>query len=172
MSLSRLVYVSCVCEQMLKKTTQKFKPGQQSLKGGNAQESLTMPIRDWPVSTPEATDALLALQKSHVAKRMNAYDVEGNFIEPNDYEERLRGAAVIMRFTMEKYVMRVGPAGNKQTRDCFVANVASIRVVVPPKQVTHQDDQQTLHRSDPFTPDFSVKGKRRKISVTEDSVCG
>jgi hypothetical protein len=124
-------------------------------------ESLEMPIAEWPVQSDAAPDALSHLHDTHVARRMSAYDVDGQFIEPQDYENQLRGALAVMRFTMEKYTMYSGKGKDRETRDIYVANVASIRVLVPPTMATNDSESKTLHRKDPFTPD--VKGKKRKI---------
>jgi hypothetical protein len=126
--------------------------------------TLDMPASSWPATTDHLTQALSVLNKTHFARRFSAFDVKGSFIEPDAYESHLRGATVIMRFTMEKFNLSVPvPEGGKKVRkEVFVADIASVRVIIPPKKMASSGGNK-LHRTDPFTPDFSHKGKKRKV---------
>jgi hypothetical protein len=106
---------------------------------------------------PEGTtrDAIAGLAKSHVARRLNVFDVDGNLLDPESYEEHLKGATVYLRFNMEKFLLR------KSGKEVFVGNIASVRVLMPPHKI---EGAKKLHKIDPFTPYSDIKGKKRKIT--------
>ena len=111
-----------------------------------------------------AADALALKGSSYIARRMNAFDVNGDLIYPESYESELRGATVIMRFTMEKFVVGGKQSGGKFPKEVFTANIASVRVITPPQKITPSPKMKTLYRKDPFAPTFDIKGKKKRVA--------
>jgi hypothetical protein len=60
-------------------------------------------------------------------------------------------------------VHRLGQGSKKGAKEVFVANISSVRVVVPPKRVVEAPKAQKLYRTDPFTPSIYEKGKKHRI---------
>ena len=58
-----------------------------------------------------------------------------------------------------------GQGSSKGVKEVFVANIASVRVVVPPMRVAEAPSAGALYRKVPFMP--SGKGKQHKIVFIE-----
>ena len=64
--------------------------------------------RDWPVRSTEAADALRDIVNacSHVVRHMPVYDLTGELIDPLQYSNKLTGATVVVRFTLQHFVIK------------------------------------------------------------------
>jgi len=85
--------------------------------------------RAWPTSTPEAAEALAAAAETHSVNPLPAYDQNGVLVEPLQYNRRLDGATVIIRFELYHYLIR---NKGKPAVDTFSARVVQLRIVLPP----------------------------------------
>jgi hypothetical protein len=128
-------------------------------------ESVEIPAGKWPVHLGAAASAVAMIAETHVARKINAFDAKGDLIGPLDYETFLRGATVIMKFTLERGVISPKLAEDGELVSCerFYANIGSIRVIIPPPKVSDSPKLKRLYQTDPFTPSLNSDGKKRKI---------
>jgi len=117
----------------------------------------------------DTVQALEELVETHVVRKISIFDTSGKLIEPGSYEAHLRGATVIMRLTMERFVLHLGQGSEKGMKDFYVANISSVRVVVPPKRVAEAPRTKKLYSTDPFTPSLTGKGKKRNLILFIDN---
>lgn len=107
--------------------------------------------------------------RSHVAYPMLAYDLNGETIDPIAYGSKLIDATVVLRFTLQHYVItNTGAAGTKTTSDTFTAAVQHIRVIANPARkgpVTPR--KKRPGKMDPVYGELSPS-KRRRNSEAED----
>lgn len=71
------------------------------------------------------------MKETHTFNPLPAYDVNGDLIMPKDYESALRGATVVLNFTLKHYGIAAREPATLST-DTYVADVFKIRVLVPP----------------------------------------
>ncbi|KAK7055632.1 hypothetical protein R3P38DRAFT_2760807 [Favolaschia claudopus] len=83
-------------------------------------------LRDWPVISPEAKEALEEMDNSHRVVPMRAYDVNGDLIAPANYMAKLQGAVVRATLTLSHWNIV------KEKRNTYAADIDSLRVLVPP----------------------------------------
>ena len=131
-----------------------------------------MSILDYPVTDDIARNALQRMVSMHVVELMQANDADGKLIAPADYQDSLAGAVAWVRFTLQKYTFRDAGAGSKP-KDTFVADITSVRVIIPPSQpipssspstespVRSPKKRRVVYKTDPLTPTRRAKGKGR-----------
>jgi hypothetical protein len=113
-------------------------------------------IKNWPTAHPAAKEALKEMVTTHCVKPLEAFDMHGRLINPTSYHHQLEGALVQMRFT----VTHLSIVGKKP--DCFMANIVSMRVLVPPQKIGPVTPRRKrVYRVDPFTPDISVNPTKK-----------
>lgn len=100
------------------------------------------------------------MSTTHVAHDMDAYDMHGNRVRPEDYQKQLRGAVAFIRFFMKHYTIK----NHNNLQDVFTADVASIRVIFPPIQIGTVTPKRMRCQKDPFSPNVesASETKRRK----------
>ena len=90
----------------------------------------TVDLASWPVHSTEAQDALDEMvsdpEHSWEPIPIPAYDVDGETIEPQDYESKLKGAVALLtlNFTHQYYRPR--------QEDNYYADIEEIRVLKQP----------------------------------------
>jgi hypothetical protein len=99
---------------------------------------------------------------THVARKLLVFDTRGDLVHPADYEARLRGANVIMRFTVEKFRAVMRGHGDSIPKEVFLAHIGSIRVLTEPPRLTVSPKTGKLFRSDPFTSPLVYKRQRKE----------
>lgn len=91
---------------------------------------------DWPVTSDAAVEALQGIidNGSHVVQHMPAYNLVGELIEPVVYFGKLVGATVVVRFTLQHYIInKKDKNGGKATTDTFAATLDHLRITVNPE---------------------------------------
>jgi hypothetical protein len=127
-------------------------------------------IKCWPAHFDEAKKALLEMRDTHTANYINAYDVRGRMINPENYRKMLQGAIVQMRFTMTHF--SIGAKKNKEEEACdtYIGDIDSIRVVIPPKPVAPSTPKhRRINLTDPVTPNVTPMKKLRESDVSTPS---
>jgi len=71
----------------------------------------------------------MAREQSHVPIPLPAYE-DGKLIVPHEYDRKLRGAVVLISFSLIHYV-KTDTGGKK---DLFGADIEYMKVLVPPKR--------------------------------------
>jgi hypothetical protein len=97
---------------------------------------------------------------THHVNYIEAYDMHGRLIHPNDYRKHLQGAVVQMHFTLTHW--SIGAKSTGSACDTFVADIFSVRVLIPPQAygpVTPR--KRRFYKTDPITPDISPKKFKR-----------
>lgn len=87
-------------------------------------------LQNIPVRSKAAKDELVKMRDTFVFNPLPAYDVNGDRISPADYESALRGATVLVTFTLTHYHFK--QSGTREASDTFVADIVKIRVLAPP----------------------------------------
>ena len=103
------------------------------------------------------------MHDTHIVIPLNAYDIQGNIIHPNDYKTKLRNALVRIEFTMKHWVIWK----KKSATDTFVADILSLRVLDDPKPIpTLSPKRDRARLRDPLedSDDNDEPAKRAKQS--------
>lgn len=88
------------------------------------------------------------MKETHTFNPLPAYDVNGDFIMPKDYESALRGATVALSFTLKHYAI-ASKDSDSPGSDTYVADVVKVRVLVPPApRVLEQSPRKRLSKKD------------------------
>ncbi|KAM6495527.1 hypothetical protein JOM56_008233 [Amanita muscaria] len=113
-------------------------------------------IENWPVQTHAALEALPGLCAMHKVVAVPAY---GHLIHPSFYHSRLVGAVVELGFELTHWSMKA--KGEEEACDTFVADLVTLRVIVPPKPVrVTPRKHRVVHKLDPLEAPTSRSGKR------------
>ncbi|KAI9069508.1 hypothetical protein FKP32DRAFT_1671314 [Trametes sanguinea] len=102
-------------------------------------------IKNWPVNSTDAQEALERIIKSHVARPLLAYDEDGQLLPPSAYD-RLRGSICAIRFSLLHYAVR----GEETMKDVYVADIASISMIQSYRAPT--TPVKRIAQTDPFSP--------------------
>lgn len=111
-------------------------------------ESVQFDIREWPVNTPAAREALAEIIDSHYIITPRIYDFPGQLIRPRDYARRFRGATVVIKFSFTCYKWN-----NKNT---FCADLAHMRVLVTPSPLTPVTPRYKRAMVLEYDPEFTI----------------
>lgn len=108
-------------------------------------------IQNWPTISGEAKLALESMHDTHRVLPIPAYNLHGDLILPSQYQTQLAGATVQIHFILRHWSIaaREGAPGS----DTYVADVMSMRILVPPKPQasrTPQGAKHELFRKDPM----------------------
>ncbi|KAJ7028347.1 hypothetical protein C8F04DRAFT_1266063 [Mycena alexandri] len=95
--------------------------------GAEGEDAEGYQLLDWLVRSIEVQQALQNMDATHRVNVVPAYDVEGNLIPPAQYVSALKGAVVRADMTLLHW--HIG----RDHRDSYAAEIATIRVLVPPK---------------------------------------
>lgn len=129
-------------------------------------------IASWPAWYPQAQEELKTMINTHRVNYLNAYDMHGRLIEPNNYRKFLKGALVQVHFTLTHWSINGKPP--RSPCDIFAADIHSMRVLVPPvsygSPVTPR--KRKFYKTDPLTPDISPKKFRVFASSSSGDVGG
>ncbi|THG94084.1 hypothetical protein EW026_g7314 [Hermanssonia centrifuga] len=123
-------------------------------------------IRGWPVKKKQSKIAIKKMFNKFKVLTLPAFDLVGDPIRPSKYEAVLKGADVQVHFTLLHWTI-----GNSKDRrslsDTIVADLANIRVYVPPrlKPAAYAKQAKRTYERDLFTPEISPK-KIRAASTT------
>ncbi|KAI9057350.1 hypothetical protein FKP32DRAFT_1681708 [Trametes sanguinea] len=113
-------------------------------------------INGWPThGNSMAAAALKDMEKSYSVVPLNAYDVSGNLIPPSRYHIELRGATVVVAFTLRHYNIY---DRNRSQKDVYCFDIDYVRVLVPGNSVAAGNGKRTLQARDPWD-----KGKRVRV---------
>lgn len=115
----------------------------------------------WPAEHDEARKALKEMISTHRVRPLQAFDVKAQIIKPSEYRKRLQGAMVLAGFTVTHY--SIGAKHDKEAIDTYVADIAFIRVLIPPQPtapVTPKRKRTSM--VDPYTPDFEGSPSKKK----------
>jgi hypothetical protein len=110
----------------------------------------TFDVKQWPVITRAARQALDEIVDTHYIVAPPVYDHPGQLIRPRDYARRFRGSIAIVKFHLTRYKLP------KQNVVCL--DLAHLRVLVTPSPLT------------PVTPRFKrtmVLDLDLKFSITQ-----
>ena len=82
----------------------------------------------------EAADALrdIVNAHSHVVRHMPAYDLTGELIDPLRYSNKLIGATVIVRFTLQHFVIKKKKDGHQVTNNVFTGTIDHLHIAINP----------------------------------------
>jgi hypothetical protein len=121
--------------------------------------------KNWPADSEEVRPYLQNLieEKNYIVLPLIAFDVDGVAIKPAQYESRLRGAVVQMRFSLKHWPISNKMEKNK-TKHVFAADIEHIRVLVPPlSSPSKGKGKRTFSLRDTITstPDLSPSKKPR-----------
>ena len=83
---------------------------------------------EWPLNTSAAKRAREEIADTHYILTPPVYDRTGRLIRPEDYVKRIRGATVVVTFTMTRY--------NRDRKTIVSADLEHLRVVVTPSPPT------------------------------------
>jgi len=105
-------------------------------------------IQNWPTISGEAKWALESMHDTHRVLPLQAYSLHGDLIPPSQYQTQLKGATVQVHFILRHWSIaaRYGAPGS----DTYVADVISMRILVPPKPQTRRAVRRQLFRRDPM----------------------
>ena len=87
-------------------------------------------IENWPAFSDAARGGLDSIRQTHRVIPIPAYDVEGKLIDPHYHCRHLEGALAEVHFNLTHWsISRQGVPG----KDVYTADIALIRVLVPPR---------------------------------------
>jgi len=87
---------------------------------------------NWPVN-PKNNAVMDHIRPTHNVNPIPAYDVDGQLVRPNLYEDVLAGALVELEFTLQHWYIRGNVALGTSPKHQFSADVMRIKVLSPPK---------------------------------------
>ena len=91
---------------------------------------------------------------SHRVIPLPAYDTKGNLIQPKNYKNALAGALVRINFKLSHWHINSQPIHTHS----FVADIVSIRVLIPPITSTTLTKRKTSKRD----PEINLSSKKKK----------
>ena len=109
-------------------------------------------LEQWP-HTVGSSACLTELQelvraRTHSINALPAYNRNGQLIKPNDYVRELKGATVVVHFTLSHWAI-----GGREQSDTFNPDVVNIKVLIPPTPDTASVPKTPVKRNaltDPF----------------------
>jgi len=91
------------------------------------------------------------LSSTHKVNALPAYDINGDIIVPKNYKKELAGAIARVTFTLSHWFI------NRKASNTFVADIDSIRVLVPPPQ--NSPKKRKLSQRDPYEESPTKKSR-------------
>jgi len=104
-------------------------------------------MADWPVIHSAAAAQRDQLAATHRPVPLPAYDFAGNLITPERCKNALAGAVVRVSFTLTHWFIDKGE--KEQSKNSFVADVQSIRVLLDPPSQAMSPKKRKTGRRDP-----------------------
>ncbi|KAI0349343.1 hypothetical protein OH77DRAFT_1525755 [Trametes cingulata] len=105
-------------------------------------------IAYWPLHNNEmAKRALEDIKSTHVAVPLRAYGVDSRIIPPSRYHIDLRGATVLVAFTMLHY--NISTPNSSALKDTFCFDISYLRILVPGTTSTTSAVKRHLFMVDP-----------------------
>ncbi|KAK7063905.1 hypothetical protein R3P38DRAFT_2821118 [Favolaschia claudopus] len=80
-------------------------------------------LKQWPVKSPEAKEALRKMEKTHIVQKLAAYDIYKRRIPPSEYMRALRGAVVRVVISLHHWKI------DKRAEDVYTADIVSLSVI-------------------------------------------
>ncbi|KAJ7018594.1 hypothetical protein C8F04DRAFT_1404858 [Mycena alexandri] len=111
-------------------------------------------LRDWPVKSPAAREALVAMEDTHRVYALPAYDINGNLIPPSQYGT-LMGAVVRATISLSHWNIA------REARDSYVADIVSLRVLVPAAPIASTSSPRKRKAVETTDPGASPMKKAR-----------
>ncbi len=108
-------------------------------------------VQGWKTYSDVADQARAAIEETHVARPLPAYDLLGNLIAPANYGDELRRATVLVGFSMTHYDIAERRANGTQHMKCTMClDIQYLRVVIPPAKFTG-NKRNNIHLNDPVS---------------------
>lgn len=124
------------------------------------QDTVEFEVENWPVRRDAAKQELNKLKDTHVVIPIPAYDLAGQLIQPQDYETKLRGAIVLLKFHMNHWKI--------QNKHYFTADIQKIRVLAPPKGPVEHDTPTVKRKRVARFDSFSVLDRAPQLDDDDD----